>query len=256
MEKLIQKVFEEKLSNGTIEKIISKHIDDMVSDILRDQMGWSGDVKKALAERVKPIALAAVNECDLSKTAAVVTELLNNALRESPVHLINDTLNGIKCLYSQNDALNGIKFGQTVKLSDIFKEFCGLIKSRAYDEDDLEKKDIECYYDDEGVGKIAWITAEMIVEETTVETYYGYKRANYTVELRSSLNGEEQGLTFKICESYDKSLRLEIETGGLLLAELSHIDPFIMYLITLKNNWCNIQIDTQSETKDIEVRAS
>lgn len=253
MKDLIAKVFNEKLNNGTIENIIGKHIEDMVASILKDQMGYGGEIKKALAEKVKPVALAAVDNCDLSKTAAVVTELLNNALRGTPVHLLQGTLDGIRDLYSQNDTLSKIKFGQMVKLSDIFKEFYSFIENRSYYEDDLKKKDIDTEFDDEGEGKHAWIVAEMTVEDTTEETYYGCKRQQYKVELRSSLNGENEGLTFKICESYDNSLRLEIETGGLLLAELSHIDPFIMYLITLKNNWCKIQIDTESESKDIQI---
>lgn len=254
MKDLITRVFNEKLEDGTIEKIVGKHIEDMVSDILKDQMGWNGEVKKALAERVKPIALAAVDKCDLSKTAAVVAELLNNALRETPVHLLKETFDGIKGLYSQNDMLQKIRFGQTVKLSDIFKEYCALVENKGYDEDELQKKGIECLDDYEGEGKSAFISAELIVEETTKETYYGFSRRKYTVEMRISLNGEEEGLTFCVSEAYDKSFRIEIETGGLLLAELSSLDPFIMYLIALKNNFCKIEIDTESEQKDLEVK--
>lgn len=46
MKDLIAKVFNEKLEDGTIEKIIGKHIEDMVSDILNDQMKWNGEAKK------------------------------------------------------------------------------------------------------------------------------------------------------------------------------------------------------------------
>lgn len=253
MKDLIAKVFNEKLEDGTIEKIIGKHIEDMVSDILNDQMKWNGETKKALEERIKPICLAAVSECDLSKTAAVVTELLNNALRGTPIHLLNDTLNGIKSLYSQNENIRGLKFGQTIKLSDIFKKYCEFIKGKTFDEDDLDEKGIESFDNDEQEGKYAYIGVEMTVEETETETYYGYKRSKFKVEMRSELNGEEEGLTFYVSESYDRTLRLEVETGGMLLAELSRIDPFIMYLIAVRNNYCNIQIDTGSEHEDVEV---
>lgn len=253
MKDLIARVFNEKLEDGTIEKIIGKHIEDMVSSILNEQMGWGGEIKKALAEKVKPVALAAVDECDLSKTVAVVAELLNNALRGTPIHLLNDTLNGIKSIYSQDENIRGLRFGQTVKLSDIFKKYCEFIKGKTFDEDDLDKKGIESFDYDEEEGKYAYVGVEMTVEETETETYYGYKRSKYTVEMRSELNGENEGFTFSVCEAYNREFRLEIETGGMLLAELSHIDPFIMYLITVRNNYCKIQIDTESEHEDVKV---
>lgn len=253
MKDLIAKVFNDKLEDGTIEKIIGKKIEEMVTEILNDQMKWNGEAKKALEEKIKPMCLAAVNKCDLSKTTAVITELLNSALRGTPIHLLNDTLNGIKSLFSFDDDIRALKFGQTVKLSDIFKKYCEFIKDKTFDEDDLDKKGIECYDHDEEEGKYAYIGVEMTAEEEESETYYGYKRSQYKVEMRSELNGEEEGFTFKVCEAYDKEFRLEVETGGMLLAELSHIDPFIMYLITIRNNFCKIIIDTASEHEDVEV---
>ncbi len=60
MKELIEKVFEEKLNNGTIEQIVGKHIENMVSEIMKDSMSWNGQVKKALAEKMNPLMLKAV----------------------------------------------------------------------------------------------------------------------------------------------------------------------------------------------------
>ena len=254
MKDLIEKVFEEKMKDGSFEKIISAKIEEMISSLLREMMSWDGCVKKSFEEKLKPIMLQAVSKCDLTETAAIVTEILNNSVKQTPVHLMERSFNGLKSLFSQNETVQNIKFGQKVKLSDIFKEYCELIQKGApYDQDDLEERGVDVLYDD---GRYACVTAEMSVERKYRETYYGSRREEYEIMVHSSLNKEDEELLFKIAESYDKTLRIEYDTGHIVLAELGGLDPFVMYLIILKSNYCNIEIDTSEELKELYVEVN
>ena len=254
MENLIKKVFNEKLNDGTIEKIVSEKIEEMISSILRDQMSWSGEVKKRLEERLKPIMLEAVANCDLSQTAAVVTDLLNSAVKTSPVHLIKDTYDGIKTLFYTNEEAKDISFGKTVKLSEIFEVYTKFLTYKSYDESDLEKKDIDVHDNYDEGGKYAYIGASMEVERITEENYWGRGKTKYQVTLSNEY--EDKDIVFEITESYDETLRINIDTGNMLLAELRHLPKIFLYLIQLKNNWCKIQIDTESEMDEVEVEVS
>lgn len=251
MEDLIKKVFNEKLNDGTIEKIVREKIDEMISSILRDQMSWSGEVKKGLEERLKPIMLESVAKCDLSQTAAVVTDLLNSAVKTSPVHLIKDTYDGIKTLFATEAESKDISFGKTIKLSEIFEVYTKFLTYNSCSEYDLEKKNIEVSEDYDNGGKHAYIDAGMEVERITDDNWWGRSATKYQVTL--SNNYEDKDIVFSISESYDKTLRIDIDTGNMLLAELRHLPRIVLYLIQLKNNYCKIEIDTESEAEEVEI---
>lgn len=251
MEDLIKKVFNEKLNDGTIEKIVSNKIEEMISSILQDQMNWSGQVKKALEERLKPIMLEAVANCDLSQTAAIVTDLLNSAVKTSPVHLIKDTYDGIKTLFATDKEAQNISFGKMVKLSEIFEVYTKFLTYHSYDESDLEKKGIEVNDNYDNGGKYAYIGASMEVENISEKTYWGGYKPKYQVTLHNDF--EDNDIVFEITESYNSTLRINIDTGNMLLAELRHLPQIFLYLIQLKSNWCVIKIDTESEVDEVEV---
>ena len=248
MEELIQRVFNEKLNDGTIEKIVREKIDEMISSILREQMSWQGSVKKELEERLKPIMLNAVANCDLSKTAAVVTDLLNSAVKTSPIHLINDTYDGIQKLFSVNKELKDIRIGKKVKLSDIFAVYVKSLSNEIYYKSDLENKGIDIFDDYDGEGEYAYIGAAMEVERTYIDDYFGRRKEKIQITL--SNNYTEKDIVFDIKESYDGDLRIDINTEGMLLAELRHLPETFLYLIQLKSYWCEIEIDTEGEWEE------
>ena len=255
MEELIKKVFNEKLNDGTIEEIVKKKIDEMISSILQEQMNWNGAVKKGLEERLKPIMLKAVADCDLSKTAAIVTDLLNRAVKTSPIHLINDTYDGIKTLFSVNEELKDIRIDQKVKLSDIFAFYVKSLSNETYYKSDLEDKSIDIFDDYDGEGEYAYIGAAMEVERTYIDDYFGRRKEKIQVTL--SNNYTEKDIVFDIKESYDGDLRIDINTEGMLLAELRHLPETFLYLIQLKSYWCEIEIDTEGESdEEIKVQVS
>ncbi|HRF69878.1 MAG TPA: hypothetical protein PKV66_00445 [Candidatus Pelethenecus sp.] len=251
MKELIEKVFEEKLNDGTIEQIVGKHIENMVSDIMRDSMSWNGQVKQALSEKLNPLMLKAVSECDLSKSVILITELLNNSFKNSPIQLLQNTMDGIKKLYCLDDKLKNIKLGQIVKLSEIYNYYCDLIEKETFDKSDLEDKDIEVYIDD---SVYAYIDIYMAVDDTTKEREWGYSRKTYSVELTSSLDGENHGIVFEIAEGYGDELHINIDTNDYILAEFPSLNPFVFYLLMLKNYYCNIVIDTDGKEDQVVVQ--
>ena len=244
MEELFKKVFNQKLQDGSIEKIVSDQIDSMIKDILKDSMSWSGTVRKTLEERLKPIMLDSVANCDLSQTAAMVTDLLNNAVKTSPLNLIQDTYKGISTLFNANSLGQDISFGKVVSLTDIFKVYIGMIENTTYSDYELENKDIQVHQDE---GKYAYIEAQMSIDP--VMRSNGKDR--YEITLHNNFDKED--IVFEISESYDKTLRINLDTDNMLLAELRHLSPMYLYLLQLKSMWCDIRMNTSEEYDEIRV---
>ena len=252
MEKLIKEVFEKKLSDGTIEKIVSEKIEEMVSKIIEEQMGWRGEVRELLTEKLKPVMLQAVKNCDLSKTAIVVTEFLNNSFNKTPVHLMKDTFEGLQSLFSTNELIASVKFGDKIKLSEVFKNYVKYVKMQA-PTSMSELKDLGFYidYGDQYVE----IPCSMEIE-LDEDPAYRNQGTNYTVELQSALD-EEKTIKFRLVRNYKDELTIRMDGRFPELAEFAYMDAFIMYLFTLQNYWVSIDFDTHfSEDAEAEIEIS
>lgn len=73
MKDLINKVFEEKMQDGSIEKIVADKINEMVVRVCESQMGYNGAAKKAMEDRLSPLIMQAIERSDLSTLLRAIT---------------------------------------------------------------------------------------------------------------------------------------------------------------------------------------
>ena len=251
MKELFDEIFEKKLSDGTIRKIVEEKIEKMVSDVIEDQIRYSSSpVRVAFQEKLQPVMLQAVDNCDVSKTALVVTEMLNNALGKTPVHLMQDTLNSFLNLFSKNELIASIKFGDKIKLSQIFEKYVEHVKYHAPSSrkelDDLgfDVSDPSC--------DLVEIPCSMSIEQYEAQYFSRTSSTEYLVTFSTEID-VEKAVKFRMVRDYKNQLTVSMDGRFPSLAELAYIDHFIIYLFALEKYWASVDVDVYDEVAYAEV---
>ena len=250
MKDLINKVFEEKTRDGSIEKIVADKIDEMVSKICYDQMNWNGAARKAMEEKLTPVILQAVEKSDLSDMVTKITMLVNAGLRGSELEHYHDALAAVRSSFDVNDKLGALKDKKVVKLSEIFenyKEYLNYI----YDRDDFDADDIE----DDGESVTAAIECSIRVTQKE-GGYYSWRKPGYKVELSTDKSNDRKSGDIRFELEYDytgEHLHLYGDFRSLTLADLRHCPEFILYLAYIDREWLAVEIDVEDEDDDVYI---
>lgn len=253
MNELIARVFEKKMNDGTIEKIVSDKIDEMVKQICHDQMNWNGAAKKAMEEKLNPLILQAVERCDLSSMVTKITMLLNTSLQGSEVESYHSALDAVRTAFGANDALRKLKEKKVVKLSEIFKEYKKYLQ-HIYDRDDFDSADI---YDD---GESCTASIECSLRVASEEDRgFSWRKPGYEVELSTDKSDDKKSgdIRFGLKWDYDGThLRLSGDFRSLTLSDLCHAPEFILYLAAIEREWLAVEIDVYDEDDEVEIDCS
>lgn len=250
MKDLINRVFEEKLQDGTIEKIVSERIDAMINEICLDQMRWSGSAKKAMEEKLSPLILQAIENSDLSSMVTKITMMINASMRGSEVEQYHDVLQSVKNIFDANDFISDLRKKKVVRLSEIFeryKEYLNVV----YDKDDFDKEDI-C---DDGDSVTASVMCGLRVDSENDRGFSWFK-PGYEVELYAEKydNSKSGDIRFRLRWNYDKTkLYLQGDFSTMTLSELRHVPQFILYLATIERELIEIEVDMDQEEDMAEI---
>lgn len=248
MQDIINRVYENKLKDGTVERIVSEHFDKMIGDICNSQMGWNGEAKKALEERLKPLMLEAIEGSDLSALVEKITMAINAGIKGSPLEGFNDLISGTKRLFGANEIISKYKGRKSVSVSDIFAEYQEFI-SKQYTESDFETSEI--LYDD---GKGAYVDCSMSVEDDTER--YSFRKNGYIVELTNEKSSDDKStdIKFRLSWNYDNSrLHIESDFRSLSISDLRYMPPFILFLSWLENDYTKIELDERDDSESVYI---
>lgn len=250
MKDLINKVFEEKMQNGTLEKIIADKIDAMVQQICDAQMRWDGAAKKAMEEKLAPLILQAVENSDLSNMVTKITMLVNAGLRDSEVEHYHEALAGVKQLFGANKSIQALREKKTVKLSEIFKKYQEYL-DYIYDKDDFDSDEIE----DDGESATAMIECSIRVLPDK-DRYFSWRKPGYEVELSTDKSDDRKSgdIRFRLDYNYDGTqLHVCDNFRSMTLGDLRHCPEFILYLAALEREWTAIEVDIEYEDEDVSI---
>lgn len=82
LEQSVKDVIETKLSDGTIERIISEKLEKGINEAMEDLFRGYGDVGKTIKDKVKEVMIPAIERHDFSdyivKLDSVLTEIVNS----------------------------------------------------------------------------------------------------------------------------------------------------------------------------------
>ena len=227
LEESIQKAVEEKLKDGSIEKIISDKVEKGISEVFDSLFNRNGDCKKVIEEKVKSVMVPYLESIDYSSYIVKLDEVLTT--------VVNSTLGDNKKILSNFKELMSINsYCEVVKVSDIFAKWCEYVSNN------VNTDNLEVDYDDEP-------------HYESVEVNYEFEQT----EKRDWLKREKARILF-VCE-HDEEMNICIDIyrydihkenqwdfemqGDIQLTSLKYIDEFKLHLMALKQASVNIEID-------------
>lgn len=251
IEQIITEKFEEKIINGDFEKIINEKLESLISQSLDRLTGWGSDVEEQLKARLKPVLETAIANSKLDNILDKMTLLLNNVLANSELKECSKLNKEIENYLVYK---NSQKYGEKIKLSDIFDKYVEFAKKECerldFDQDDLEF---------DGSSTTVYFTA-YLEEKTDDEEKRGYF---------SRYNTDKRFILRVIPDEYDEDSnhdmpKLDIEfkidnNGYLYLLEdisinrLSSYPSFIWFLIRLTQTTYKIDIDKRELSEEFYV---
>lgn len=251
IEQIITEKFEEKITNGDFEKIINEKLESLINQSLDNLTGWNSDLEKQLKARLKPVLETAIANSNLDNILDKITLLLNNVLANSELKECSKLNKEIENYLVYKNSK--IKYGEKIKLSDIFNKYVEFAKKECekldFDQDDLEF---------DGGSATVYFTA--CLEEKNDDE----KRSYF-----STYNADRRFILRVIPDDYDEDsnhdmpeldIEFKIDNYGYLylledisINRLSSYPAFIWFLIRLTQTTYQIDIDKKALSEEFSV---
>lgn len=235
MENLIKEVFEKKMQDGSIEAIINKKIEELISSACNDLFTWNGVIKKQMDEKLKEVMSDVLERSDFSKYTIKLTTLINSVLPETALADYKNISNSIKTICGTKLP----EYKEKVKLTEIFENYVKFIEGEVFSRSDFE-------------------------DISNIEDGYG------SIECYMDYDEYEQQATFKIegvknADEYEKMIKIDRICGdyhvsrgnfkNMEIKDLRHADKFELYLMVLSNSYVKLAINNIEceDTAGVEV---
>lgn len=257
MKDLIKKVYEEKMQNGDVEKIISENIDSYIKQVIGELFGRFGPAHEALKAKISPIMTEAIERSDFTAYVEKIKFLLNESAKKSQLSDLSGTLEAINdVLKTTNPMLESINDKKSVRLSEIFNKYCEFVENQ-YEEDDFCEADIEENYDE----KFANVSCKMLIEkESNNDWFYGHERyriilTNDNAEYAQEYCHRNTNVSFHLCWNYNKTeLHIESDFHKITIFDIRFAPSFIVYLWAIQNRYIKVELDEEeSIEKEIKI---
>ena len=240
LEDSVKSVIEEKLNDGTVEKIIADKFEKGLNDAIGDLFRSYGDINKLIQEKVKEVLIPAIEGYDFSeyvvKLDAVLTQIVN-----STVLVDNKTL-----LSNFKELMIEDKKKRVIKVSEIFQEWCNYVAKK------VETDGLEVIGDDEPSYEDVNVT--MVVEYEEGRAWSDLKKANIFFECE-----HDETMNFSIPISkwgkFDEgnwTIDLVISPD---ISNLRYMSSFEIFLLKLKRMFIKIELDEEEIEEYVEPEA-
>lgn len=238
MENFEQKIINavnEKLNDGTVEKLVGQYIEKGVSEALNNVFSYCGEGKKLIEKKLNETIVPVIEKHDfnqyLTKLDTVLAEIVN-ATNLADNKKILENFNGLMKEPEMKE----------IKLSEIFRQYCKYVAENI-DTDNLEAccEDGEPYYEH--------VTASMEVEhedKVWFKSNYDNCSVRFTCDEDEDLNCQ-----IKLFKGVSKEKWKMISHGDSVdVNSLYGLSRFEIFLMTLKRGFVDIIMDKESDCDD------
>lgn len=240
LEDSISGVIQQKLSDGTIENIITAKLEKGINEAMEDLFRSYGEVGKTIKDKVKEVLIPAIEKHDFSdhivKLDTVLTEIVNStSLVENKTLLEN-----FKDLMVEEDI-------KEIKTSDLFEKWCEFVAK------EVETNGLEVNTDD-GNPTYESVNCIMEVEHVNGRSWSDFEKANIVFEC-----GHDEKLNFMIPISrwskYDGD-KWSIEyTANPTIESLKYMNEFEIFLLKLKRSFVKLTVDDEYSDEEVTPEA-
>lgn len=227
LEESIKDVIQTKLSDGTIEKIISEKLEKGIESAMDDLFRSYGDVGKVIKEKTTEVLIPAIENHDFSnnivKLDTILTEIVNTtALVENKKLLEN-----FKELMIEEDK-------KTITVSELFERYC------KYVEKEVDTSNLKVMFEDDVIYETVDCTVEF--EEGEGRSWSNLERANIVFECEKDekLNFIIPVSRWKTDDKWDIDYRNDAS-----IRSLRFMNDFEIFVAKLSRCWCKVLIDTR-----------
>ena len=234
MENLIKKVYEEKMQDGTFEKIVSEQFSQLVKNVCNNVFGYGGAIRKDLENKLNEVMSGLIDNTNFSTYVTKIQYIINEALENTAASDYKKTAESLKAILGQKQ----IKSFSTIKASELFKEYCNFIKELNIDKSDLADH-IDIDYDDG--EQTALIECEMQLDD-----YHNI----LIFECKDFDDYYKNKYRFEIHLTRDKEVSFKPKIA---INDYRYLDNFTCYLLMLSNNWVKVELDEVDAYEEIEI---
>lgn len=224
IEQSIAEMLQNKLTDGSIEKVIEEKLTKCIGECMENMFRWSGPAKELIEEKLKATMVPAIERHDFSeytlKLDAVLTEIVNSTTLQDNKKILDN----FKELMVDDV--------QEIKLSDVFGKWSEYVAKN------VETDGLDICYDD-GVS-YDYVHIEMEVEDIENRSTYGpdKKVVRFTCEHDKDMNFQ-----FELYK-YDFMKGWEISGYGIAnINNLKSMNEMQILLMKFGRNSTKITID-------------
>lgn len=227
LEESIKDVIQNKLSDGTIEKIISEKLEKGISDAMDNLFSSYGDVGTAIKKKAKEVLIPAIENHDFSdhivKLDTVLTEIVNKtSLTENQKLLEN-----FKELMIEDEK-------KTITTSELFEKYCRYVARN------IDTSELEVDTDDTPTYEDVHCVMEFKKEEG--RSWSDFERANLIFECE-----KDESVNFIIPVSrwfkYDGEQWTIMYECNPNITSLKYMNEFEVFLAKLSRCSCKLIVD-------------
>ncbi|WP_304508954.1 hypothetical protein [Anaerotignum sp.] len=240
LEESIKDVIQQKLSDGTIEKIIAEKLESGVSNAMEKLFRSYGDVGEVIEKKIKEIMIPAIERHDFSahliKLDSILTEIVNSTALVDNKKLLEN----FKELMIEDESR------RVIKVSELFGMWCNYVAK------EVETNGLEVVFDDG--PSYEYVDVTMVVEHEEGRGWSDIKKANIIFECEhdenmnflipisnwSRFDGEKWDIDFKL---------------GSDIESLRHMSGFEVTLLKLKRGFCKIVLDEEEMEESVSPEA-
>ena len=234
-EQKIAETVNEKLNDGTVEKLVAQYIEKGVSEALKEIFSYGGTGRKLIIEKLDETIVPVIESHDfnqyLTKLDSVLTEIINStSLVDNREILAN-----FKNLMIEPE-------NKEIKLSAIFRRYCGHVAAH------VNIASLEARCDDDGDPYYGHVTASMEVEH---EDNSWFKSSYDDCVIRFTCE-EDKSLSFQM-KLYKDVAKERWKFKGIDAVDINslrYLSDFEVFLMTLHRGFVEITMDTEFAMDD------
>ena len=234
-EKMIAETVANKLSDGTVEKLIEQKIEEAIKKGLDDVFEYRGDGKKLIEKKLNETIVPAIERHDFNQYLVKLDEVLTSIVNQTSLADNKKILNNFKeCLTEPQQ--------KEIKLSEIFEKY------RQNVADNVSTDGLEACCDN-GEPYYEYVTANMEVEHEDKGWFvsnYDDCYVRFTCEEDKDLNCQ-----IKLYKGTDeKEWKILKSINGIEINSLRNLSSFEVFLSAIQRSYTKIIIDTETEYAD------
>jgi len=236
LENAIKSVLEQKMVDGTVEKLVGEKVEQGIERALNDLFGSYGDITKVIEKKLKDVMVPQIERHDFSrylvKLDSVLTELSNATAKQNKKLLDNFAI-------LMKDTPNKIN------ASEIFEKWMKLSA------DDIETEGLEVDYDDRPTYES--VEVSLSFEQIEGRSWSSYENGQLIFECEhdEQLNFIVPLQRWKTLDDYWTITDLQ----NVDITSIKNISKFEAFIRSLKQNYSKIYVDTEYETDHLSPTA-